>query len=159
MTRELADRHYNRQKPGSKQFAPPGKCLVFVIGNPAKAFWISSSPIAKYVQHDWAGAWMCTAFRNEGAGLSSELIEEAVQATIAIWGPPPPLGFVSFVDASKVRSSNPSYCYQMAGWEKVGQTQGGLLAYQLLPEDMPEPKYPLKPREDINTKYAKVLPN
>ena len=24
----LADRHYNRQKIGSPQFAPPGRCLV-----------------------------------------------------------------------------------------------------------------------------------
>lgn len=26
--RGLADRHYNRQKPGTPQFVPPGRCLV-----------------------------------------------------------------------------------------------------------------------------------
>ena len=28
--RVLADRHYNRQKPGTPQFVPPGRCLVLV---------------------------------------------------------------------------------------------------------------------------------
>lgn len=27
----IADRHYNRQKPGTNQFVPPGRCLVFRI--------------------------------------------------------------------------------------------------------------------------------
>lgn len=27
--RDVADRHYNRQKPGSPQFVPPGRCCVF----------------------------------------------------------------------------------------------------------------------------------
>lgn len=26
--REVADRHYNRQKPGTPQFVPPGRALV-----------------------------------------------------------------------------------------------------------------------------------
>lgn len=26
--RRIADRHYNRQKPGTPQFVPPGRCLV-----------------------------------------------------------------------------------------------------------------------------------
>src|SRR3979409_34708 len=28
--RPLADRHYNRQKPGAAQFVPPGGCLVLL---------------------------------------------------------------------------------------------------------------------------------
>lgn len=47
--RELADRHYNRQKVGAKQFVPPGRCLVLVIPN--VAFWITSWPFAQYVKH------------------------------------------------------------------------------------------------------------
>ncbi len=26
--RVIADRHYSRQKPGTPQFVPPGRCLV-----------------------------------------------------------------------------------------------------------------------------------
>ena len=37
----LADRHYNRQKIGSPQFAPPGRCLVLKTAE-LDAFWITS---------------------------------------------------------------------------------------------------------------------
>jgi len=73
--RRIADRHYNRQKVGAPQFVPPGACLVLVT-ECGKALWITSWPLAEYVKHAWAGAWVCSAFRNEGAGLSSELIIE-----------------------------------------------------------------------------------
>ncbi len=34
----LADRHYNRQKIGSPQFVPPGRCCVLKAGDPVGAF-------------------------------------------------------------------------------------------------------------------------
>ena len=41
--RELADRHYNRQKPGTPQFVPPGRCCVLYTETPTgKAFWVTS---------------------------------------------------------------------------------------------------------------------
>lgn len=131
--RVIADRHYNRQKIGSPQFTPPGRVLV--LKTPcAKAVWATSWPFAQYVKHAWAGAWVNSIFRNEGAGLSSELIRQAVVITAAHWETPP-LGMVSFVDRSKVRSKqNPGYCYLMAGFEHVGETKGGLLVFQMLPD-------------------------
>ncbi len=135
----LADRHYNRQKIGAKQYVPPGACLCLRVGD--LAVWVTSNPKAEYVQHAWAGAWVNSLFRNEGAGLSSELITEAVAITRSVWTPPP-LGIVSFVDPRKVRSTNPGYCYQKAGWHHVGYTKGGLWAYQQLPDEMPEPAEP-----------------
>ncbi len=81
--RVLADRHYNRQSVGSAQFVPPGRCLVLKT-EAADAMWITSWPFAEYVRHAWAGAWMCSAFRNESKELSSELIREAVSATRAV---------------------------------------------------------------------------
>ena len=135
----LADRHYNRQKVGSPQFAPPGRCLVLkTVGR--DAFWITSWPYAEYVRHAWAGAWVCSAFRNESAHLSSELIREAVSATLARYGRPPDLGMVTFVDTGKVRKKrDPGRCYLRAGFEVCGATKGGLLALQLLPSNMPDP--------------------
>ena len=136
--RLIADRHYNRQKIGSRQFVPPGRCLV-LLSSCEKALWITSWPFAEYVKHAWAGAWVCSAFRNEGAGLSSELIREAVSASRAFW-PTPPLGMVTFVDRTKVRQKkNPGYCYLMAGFSPCGETLGGLLALQLMPDKMPDP--------------------
>lgn len=133
----LADRHYNRQKIGSPQFAPPGRCLVLKTHN-ADAFWITSYPFARYVKHAWAGAWVCSAFRNEGHVLSSELIREAVAVSRWEW-PTPELGMVTFVDTKKTRKKrDPGYCYLKAGFKNVGFTKGGLVALQMLPEDMPE---------------------
>jgi hypothetical protein len=139
----LADRHYNRQKIGSPQFVPPGRCLVLVAGRPASAVWTTSWPFGEYVRHDWPGAWVCSIFRNEGAGLSSELIREAVAATRWMWPEVPELGMVTFVNRDKVKPKrDPGYCYLKAGFEVVGETKGGLVALQLLLEQMPEAHEP-----------------
>lgn len=136
----LADRHYNRQAIGAAQFVPPGRCLVL---KHARAVWVTSWPLAEFVQHQWAGAWINSLFRNEGAGLSSDLIAQAVACTRAIWQPPP-LGIISFVDAAQVRRKrDPGRCYRRAGWRHVGFTVGGLWAFQQLPGDMPPADYSL----------------
>ena len=137
--RRVADRHYNRQSIGAAQFVPPGRCVVLVTAD-ADALWVTSWPYAEYVQHAWAGAWMCSAFRNEAPGryLSSALIVAAAAATRAVWGDPPALGFVTFVDPTKTRHKrDPGRCYRRAGWRPCGTTKGGLLALRLAPEDFP----------------------
>lgn len=139
VARALADRHYNRQAIGAAQFVPPGRCVV--LRTPAgDAAWITSWPLAEYVQHAWAGAWVNSLFRNENrANRSSDLIREAVAATLAVWPEPPELGMVTFVDAAKTRRKrDPGRCYRRAGFEHVGFTKGGLWAFQILPEAMPE---------------------
>jgi hypothetical protein len=139
----LADRHYNRQHIGSPQFVPPGRNRCFVTAD-KRAVWTTSWPFAKYVKHAWAGAWVNSIFRNEGAGLSSELITEAVAATLWFWPDPPDLGLITFVDADKVRAKrDPGRCYRRAGFEHVGYTKGGLYAFQLLPEAFPDAVMPL----------------
>lgn len=138
--RVLADRHYNRQSIGATQFVPPGRCVV-LITEPTEALWISSWLFAEYVKHAWAGAWVCSCFRNESRVLSSALINEAVAATRAEWGEPPELGMVTFVDAAQVRRKrDPGRCFIKAGFEPCGMTQGGLLAFQMKPARMPDPK-------------------
>ena len=138
----LADRHYSRQKPGTPQFVPPGRCLV-LLSKCGRGLWVTTWPFAEYVKHRWAGAWVCSLFRNEGAGLSSELIVQAVACTR--WYRPeiPPLGMVTFIDASKVRHKrDPGRCYLRAGFQPAGATKGGLVAVQMLPDAMPEPMRP-----------------
>lgn len=142
--REVADRHYNRQKVGTPQFVPPGRCVVLFSTTPTgRALWVTSWPFAEYVKHAWAGAWVCSAFRNEGAATASDLIREAVAATRFAFGPPPPLGMVTFVDRSKVRPTKVhgrdtwGWTYQRAGFEPCGETAGGLLAFRLDPDNMP----------------------
>jgi len=142
LARQIADRHYNRQKPGTPQFVPPGRCLVLLTDN-VSAFWITSWPFAEYVRHAWPGAWICSAFRNEGDALSSDLIREAIAVTRWKWPETPAQGMVTFIDAGKVRHKrDPGRCFRKAGFRPVGFTKGGLVALQLLPELMPIAEQP-----------------
>lgn len=142
--RVLADRHYNRQKVGSPQFVPPGRCLVLVTPE-ADALWVTSWPFAEYVKHAWGGAWVNSIFRNESPHLSSELIAEAVAVTRWHWPDVPPLGIVSFIDPEKTRRKrDPGRCYRRAGWRPATptHTKAGLVALQQLPAEMPAPRRP-----------------
>lgn len=147
--RAIADRHYNRQKVGAAQFVPPGRCLVLLTEN-QDALWVTSWPFAEYVQHDWAGAWMNSSFRREGEGVeASDLIREAVAITRWRWPNVPPLGMVTFIDPKKVKGTKRrgeivyGYSYLKAGFKLVGKTKSDLLAFQMVPDDMPEPFVPL----------------
>lgn len=154
-TRLIADRHYNRQKPGTPQFVPPGRCCVFVTSG---AFWVTSWPFSEYVKHRWPGAWICSAFRREppcGASASS-LILDALAATRWFFGDPLERGLVTFLDRNKVR---PIMCrgtktwgrtWLLAGFEEDGETKGGLLAFRIRPELIPGARAPLGVTLDIN---------
>jgi hypothetical protein len=137
--RKIADRHYNRQKVGTPQFVPPGRCMVLTAETDSgSALWVTSWPFAEYVKHAWAGAWVCSAFRNEGAARSSDLIKQAVAATRAYFGEPPALGMITFVDRSKTRpKANPGHCYIIAGFRPTDDSKGGLATLQMLPGRMP----------------------
>jgi hypothetical protein len=139
----LADRHYSRRTPGSPQFVPPGRNVVLVTPC-GRAVWASTAPM--FATHAWPGAWVCSIFRNEGAGLSSELIREAVAATRWRWSEVPEHGMITFVDPAKVRRKrDPGRCFLRAGFQRVGATQGGhgrnpLVVLQLLEDGMPAPE-------------------
>lgn len=137
LARDLADRHYSRQSVGAEQFVPPGRCVVLWM---PKAYWVTSWPFGEYVKHAWPGAWMCAAFRNEGAGLSSELIREAIAATRFKLGEPPALGMITFIDPDEVRRKrDPGRCFRKAGFvpAEPKTTEAGLIALQLHPHAMP----------------------
>lgn len=136
--RVIADRHYNRQKPGSPQFVPPGRCFVL---RQKRAVWVTSWPFAEYVKHAWPGAWVNSLFRRQGGRqIASEMIRDAVAATRWHWREVPELGMISFVDENKVRPKEQvGRCYLEAGFKHVGFTKAGLWAFQMLPEDMPQP--------------------
>src|SRR3546814_8574211 len=93
---KIADRHYNRQKIGSPQFVPPGRCAV-LINTKSPSLWVTSWPFAQYVKHAWAGAWVNSLFRHEGQELASDLILDAVAATRCVWDPLE-LRMITFVD-------------------------------------------------------------
>lgn len=153
VSRVVADRHYNRQSIGAACFMPPGRALVLRVGDPALAVWGTSWPFAEYTRHAWAGAWVNSIFRNEGAGLSSALIRDAVAVTRWYYGDPPELGLITFVNRAEVTQRKGrggfGWCYRKAGFVEVGETQGGLLALQLLPAAMPAPEAPYSSQQRL----------
>jgi hypothetical protein len=142
--RQYADRHYSRQKIGADGFVPPGRCLVLVAEG---AYWVTSWPFAEYVKHRWPGAWICSAFRREPqcqGPIASEMIRQAVAATREKWPETPALGMVTFVNRYKVaHKRDPGRCFLRAGFKPDGETVGGLLAFRLRPEDMPDAEKPM----------------
>src|SRR5688572_3244184 len=103
VSNRLAKRHYTCQHPDSDQFVPPGRCLVLYSNRRGQAYWVTSWPFAEYVKHAWPGAWVCSAFRNEGRVLSSVLIRQAVACTRWQWPDVPSLGMITFIDPNKVK--------------------------------------------------------
>jgi hypothetical protein len=72
-------------------------------------------------------------FRNLGAGLSSDLIRSATDATyehwIARYGELPPERLRTEIGVKEIRSVNPGFCYMKAGWEKGEIKRGKLFLY------------------------------
>jgi len=134
--RSFAAPHYSRQNPDSPQLAPPGRRLYFATPD-RRALWASSRQ--KFAAPHRLGSWVCTFFRNEGAGLSSDLIRAAVAATRHCWGDPPARGMATEVDPTKTRKKrDPGRCYRRAGFRDFGErTKRGLVVLRLMPEDFP----------------------
>lgn len=59
----------------------------------------------------------CAVFRNEGKLLSSLLILEAEGLASQRW---PGERFYTYVKPAGIKSTNPGYCFLMAGWQKCG---------------------------------------
>lgn len=136
----LADRHYNRQKVGSPQFVPPGRCLVLKATG---ALWVTSWPFPEFVRHAWPGAFVNSLFRKECDGVASAFIRAACAATRAEWPEVPALGMVTFIDPIEVKPRKVrgrlciAFSYFEAGFVHVGYTKAGLWVMQLTPEKFP----------------------
>lgn len=123
--RALAEHHYSRQTPGARQFTRNGQNLVFLTPD-LLALWVTFRPTpGKAIRQDKLDAWECALFRNTGPFLSSELIIDAVLLSMALWGPLPRDGFITYVKPECVKSVNPGYCYKKAGWTSFGTAKDG----------------------------------
>lgn len=74
-------------------------------------------------------------FRNLGSALSSGLIRGALKMTYLEWrlryGELPEERLRTEIDVARVRSSNPGFCYKVAGWVVDRSVRGKL--YLLAP--------------------------
>lgn len=73
----------------------------------------------------------CSVFRNESPEwLSSILILWAEEFAQHRWGAE---RLYTYVDPAEVESSNPGFCFQVAGWRKCGTTKSGLVVLEKRP--------------------------
>lgn len=127
--------HYSRRTPGSKTFTGIGREVV-LLHSTGRAVWAcvyqaTPSAAGTGASRGRTGKsdtrprylWRNNLFRNLGAGLSSALIVEAVEATYREWvrlyGALPTERLRTEIDIGAVRSVNPGCCYRKAGWEVV----------------------------------------
>lgn len=122
-----------------------GDSLIFItIDNISARLALCHQDVAWSSSQKLVMLYGVRACRNESGVLSSDLIRQAIACTRWRYGEPPELGMITFVDTSKVRKKRDfGRCYRRAGFAHIGYTQGGLMAFQLKPDEMPEPAPPL----------------
>lgn len=121
-------RHYSsgkHRRPKIRQFVGPGEKLVLIgFFFPALIAWRR-----ELYRLDGQEGVNCAIFRNESAYRSSELIREAMAYAWQRW---PGERLYTFVNPRVIRSSNPGYCFQCAGWTRCGWTKSGLLILECM---------------------------
>jgi hypothetical protein len=137
--------HYSRRTPGSKTFTGVGREIVLVT-DCGKAVWAcvyQKTPAVKgsgksrgregLTDQGMRYIWRNMMFRNLGAGLSSELIQTALEMTYIEWcnryGSLPNERLRTEIGLGKIRSSNPGCCYLKAGWERGLAVRGKLFLW------------------------------
>lgn len=125
----LYQRHYSCSNlaPLNRQFMPPGEKMVLLTVRCDALFGWLKNRVERY---DKQVGVVCTVFRNESAMLSSSLIQEADEIAWEKW---PGERHFTYVDARKVESRNPGYCFKKAGWRRCGKSKGGLEILERLP--------------------------
>ena len=119
--RHYSARRYRDHRP-RRQFCPPGEKMVLLTQD-CQSLFVWHHPVVPRPSGETGIC--CTIFRNEGSVLSSRLIREADQLAWQRW---PGQRHFTYVDDRKVRSSNPGYCFLMAGWQRVGRNATGRLS-------------------------------
>jgi hypothetical protein len=117
--RAIFHRHYSYKpyKDGRKPllFTGPGSKLVLLWPDArALVIW------RKFISGDGQQGVNCSVFRNEGDRRSSDMIREADAIADKRW---PGERHYTYVNARKIRSTNPGFCFLKAGWSKCGVTK------------------------------------
>lgn len=106
--------------------AGPGQKIV-LITQEANALFVWRKFIDKSNQR----GVNCAIFRNESDILSSQLIKEAEEIAWNRW---PGSRLYTYVNAKKIRSTNPGFCFKQAGWRVCGKTKArNLVILEKLP--------------------------
>lgn len=119
MERHYSRRHY-RDNRRPRLFVGPGeKIVLLTVSCDALFVWRHYKDRADRMVVE------CTVFRNEGRWLSSRLIEWAEEFARDRW---PGEALTTWVNPTKIRSTNPGFCFLQAGWQRAGWSKrGGLI--------------------------------
>ena len=122
----IYERHYScyRYRDGRKRylFVGPGEKIVLRTAEGDALFvW------RKFKDDSGQTGINCAIFRNESAHQSSDLIRQADQIADCIW---PGERHYTYINSSRIRSTNPGFCFLVAGWRRCGRTKGGLIVLE-----------------------------
>lgn len=120
--RALADRHYSRQSPGTREFMASGRTLVLLGPGAVWGAIENLDPVGQL-------RWRVSVFRNEGPILSSVLVREATELTRTWWAVhyrgEPGVPLQTEVDPKRTRAKrDPGRCFRRAGWRHVDTRRG-----------------------------------
>src|SRR5215472_11328555 len=105
--RSIFRRHYSyrpyRDGRDPAHFVGPGEKMVLLTPD-ARALFVWR----KFISGDGQTGVNCAVFRNEGAGISSELIRDAM---VLAWERWPGARLYTYVNPKRIQSSNPGYCF------------------------------------------------
>lgn len=125
----LYERHYSAYRYADgrqrKLFVGPGEKVVLRTER-ADALFVWRN----FIDDSGQDGINCAVFRNESEHRSSDLIRQADAIADCLW---PNRRHYTYVRAEAVRSSNPGFCFQRAGWRRCGRTKGGLVILEKLP--------------------------
>ena len=125
--RAIYERHYSCHHYADgrtpAKFAGPGEQVV--LTTPCRNALFVWKKFRDAIEPPQEGI-CCAVFRNEGAGLASDLIREADAIADFCW---PGERHYTTVRPSAVASRNPGWCFICAGWARCGVSKGGLLIF------------------------------
>lgn len=123
----LYERHYSAYRYADgrvrRLFCGPGEKVVLrtEVGD-ALFVW------RKFIDRsDFGGGINCAVFRNESQHTSSILVRQADAIADCLW---PDRRHYTYVNAARIASRNPGFCFLKAGWERCGRTKGGLIVLE-----------------------------
>lgn len=120
---EMYAKHYSAHeyKDGRnrKIFCGPGQKIVLRTQS-GDAFFVWR----RFIDASGQTGINCAFFRNESDKRSSDLIRQADAVADFCW---PGERHYTYVNAQKIKSANPGFCFKVAGWRSCGTTGSGLL--------------------------------
>ena len=116
---DLFKKHYSHRPYAdgreTKLFCGPGEKIVLRTWECDAMFvW------RKYINDAGEEGINCSIFRNESKTKSSTLIQQADEIAFAVWSD---RRHYTYVNAEKIKSANPGYCFKKAGWRECGMTK------------------------------------